>query len=376
MNIFVQFKIFMLEAYRELNAKKLFWLTMACSAVVVIVFAGIAIGEDHVSIFGYEWTNSLFNTENYPEPYFYKEFLFLYVGVDKWLTWFGMVLAIVSTGGLMSDFLSSGSIDMMISKPMGRWRLFFLKYLSGLLFVTLQVTFFTTSCFIVIGARTGDWEWGLFMVIPLVILFFSYLYSLTTLLAMYKCSTLTCIVLVMCFWGLIGSVNFVDWLFMQGKSIAKVELMFREPSLIENKRRLEELEEDTEASEHELEKLKSKVERSERRIGGIKKSQATCNKVLNYVYWVKTFLPKTEETTHLIKRLLDEYTDVQGNESNDPLQLLNNKDNYGVGVNNKLLQLFEEREEEQSLFWVLGTSLIFEAILLFWAGLKFSRKDF
>ena len=75
------------------------------------------------------------------------------------------------------------------------------------------------------------------------------------------------------------------------------------------------------------------------------------------------------------RRLLDEYTDVQGNESNDPLKLIN-KGDYGFGVNNKLLEAFEKREEERSLFWVLGTSLIFEAILLFWAGLKFSRKDF
>ena len=43
-----------------------------------------------------------------------------------------------------------------------RLRLFLTKYLSGLLFVGLQVTVFSVLCFVVIGFKAGAWEPAIF----------------------------------------------------------------------------------------------------------------------------------------------------------------------------------------------------------------------
>ena len=70
---------------------------------------------------------------------------------------------------IFPDFVDRGSIDLMLSKPIGRTRLFFTKFLTGLLFAGLQVTVFTLASFLVIGLRGGDWEPWIFIAVPLVL---------------------------------------------------------------------------------------------------------------------------------------------------------------------------------------------------------------
>ena len=99
-----------------------------------------------------------------------------------YLTWVAAVLALISTSSMFPDFLTGGSIDLYLSKPIGRVRLFFTKYVSGLMFVALQVSVFAVGSFLVLGWRGHSWEPSLFLAIPIVVIFFSYLYGICVLL--------------------------------------------------------------------------------------------------------------------------------------------------------------------------------------------------
>src|SRR4029077_12078354 len=109
-----------------------------------------------------------FNTGIMPRGDFYK-LMFNTLGVGIWLSWIATVLALISTAGIFPDMLTGGSIDLYLSKPISRLRLFFTKYLSALLFVGLQVGLFTLASFLVLGIRGGTWLWGLFLAIPIML---------------------------------------------------------------------------------------------------------------------------------------------------------------------------------------------------------------
>ena len=75
----------LLDAYRELNAKKMFWIVLILSALVVIAFAGTGINERGITMFGMQFQSEL-NTSVLPKATWYK-YLFSNFGIGFWLTW-------------------------------------------------------------------------------------------------------------------------------------------------------------------------------------------------------------------------------------------------------------------------------------------------
>ncbi len=195
-----------LEAYRNLNSKKLFWLVLILSALVVMAFACLGINENGLKIAFWQIDNNVLNTKQMPPDQFYKA-MFVQIGIGIWLSWLATILAIISTAGIFPDLLTSGSIDLFVSKPISRLRLFITEYAAGLLFVALQVTIFSAACFLVIGLRGGAWEPGLFLAVPIMVCFFSYLFSVSTLLGVLTRSTVAALLLTLLFWFFVWAIG-------------------------------------------------------------------------------------------------------------------------------------------------------------------------
>src|SRR5947208_6942404 len=155
----------LLDAYRELNAKKMFWIVLILSGIVVIAFAGTGINERGVTMFGMEF-KSVANTTLIPRAMWYK-YLFSNLGIGFWLTFCAMILALISTASIFPEFIAGGSVDLYLSRPISRLRLFLTKYITGLLFVALQVAVFAILCFLVIGIRGRAWEPRIFLAVPI-----------------------------------------------------------------------------------------------------------------------------------------------------------------------------------------------------------------
>jgi len=192
-----------LDAYRELQAKKLFWVVMVLNVLVIGLFAILGANDHATTVLWYE------PLKGGIPPITYK-IIFSNGIVGFWFTWAATILALISTAGIFPDLLSSGSIDLYLSRPIGRMRLFFTKYVSGLIFVALQVGIFTLLSFVVLGWRAHLWEPGLFWAIPLVLIFFSYLYAICVLIGMVTRSTIAALMLTLLAWLGIWVVDFVD----------------------------------------------------------------------------------------------------------------------------------------------------------------------
>lgn len=388
------------DAYRELNAKKLFWITMAISALVVAAFACVGTTPKGIKVLAWEFDAPFFNSALLPNAKFYK-LMFQTLGINFWLTWAASIIGLIATCGMIPDFVAGGSVELTLSKPLSRLRLFFTKYAAGLLFTFLQVTVFTTAVFLLIGIRGGEWSARVFLAVPIVTLAYSYLFSVCALVGMISRSAIFALIATLLFWCLIWAVDIVEsgvMLPQRTQAEVQVERLNRELQRIENPA--------GEEPKAEAKEGKGLIGRaadmfkprptppSPARIKGelvvAEKSRAWWQRWHTVAFAIKTVLPKTGETTNLLSRAILPESEMKSFRDAQLEQAMKNQEQFRQaqrenGENEPDMPAFadvwiatevERRLNERSVWWVLGTSLGFEALVLGIAGWVFARRDF
>ncbi|MFZ9688263.1 MAG: ABC transporter permease [Phycisphaerales bacterium] len=344
-------------AYRELNARKLFWLSLVLSCIIVAAIAGLGLDEEGITVFGWTFESPFFNASVVPPATFYK-LLFTNLGVEWWLGLGSTVLALVSTAGIIPDLVSGGAIDMMLSRPIGRGRLFLTKWMTGLLFTSLQVLVFTGACFLVIGLRGGSWEPSLFLAVPLVVLFYSYLFVFCALVGLLTRSTVASLLLTMVFWFLVFGVQSGEALTNWGRTASAMEIASYETEILRR-----------EAEDPKDPYLEDLLEERDAQAA----DDANWRLAHGIFMGVMAPLPKTGETLDLLERLLVDRSGIQVAE----------RERRGEGVfgsnrvrNREVRSAIDDQAVQRSLWWTIGTSLVFEGVMLAACVWIFRRRDF
>lgn len=133
--------------------------------------------------------------------------------MDTVVGWVGVMLAIIATAGFFPAFMKRGASDVLLSKPMTRSKVFLGKYVGSMVFVLLQATFFGVSTFLVMGVRWKTWLPGYLLMIPLLVLLFSYLYCVSVWVAVSMRSTAAAILLSLGAWVAFMGVQSIDDVF-------------------------------------------------------------------------------------------------------------------------------------------------------------------
>lgn len=372
----------LVDAYRELNARRLFWIALILSGLVVLAFAFVGVtDEQKVSVLGFETPIPL-NMLGWTAEDLYKV-LFVYFGINFWLAWLVTILALVTTAGIFPDFIASGSIDLSLSKPIGRWRLFLTKYATGLLFVALQVTVFTGATFLVLGLRAGAWEPWLFLAVPVVVVFFSYLFCICTLLGLATRSTIAALLLTLLVWFVLFAANSVDSVLVQvgeQKRAEVAQLERREGNLLgqmEIDARNGRPQATGEGAEATLTPTEQRYAAVREDLDEARAESATIDRWQGRVVVVKTVLPKTSETINLLRRWLIDLADLPDVERQTAeIDARSDRPRREREPDSGASLRAAERIDSRSPWWVIGTSLGFEAVILLWAGWIFARRDF
>jgi hypothetical protein len=382
-----------LDAYRELNAKRMFWIVLALSLLVVAAFATVGINARGVTVLWYEFP-SLFNTHFIPVPTFYK-ILFATLGVAYWLNWVGVILALVSTAAIYPDFIAGGSVDLYLSKPISRLRLFLTKYATGLLFVTLQVLLFTVACFFLIGFRAGVWDVRLFTAVPVVVLAFSYLFCACALIGVVTRSTVAALLLTVLFWLLIFGVETSERMIFMATTAGRIETDAYRAQFASLDRQEKTLRDrvaagDT-AAAPEIDAVKqrrSTLEEKKRASDPRRQNVAIAHRLL---YAAKTVLPKKGETNLLLQRWLNiDTTDLDEErleirERRQAARRGNATGGWLSGFKDRTEVSFDDPDvireltatiQSRPASWVVGTSLAFEAAVLGLTAWIFCRRDY
>ncbi|MEM1071343.1 MAG: hypothetical protein AAGB48_08880 [Planctomycetota bacterium] len=379
-----------LDAYRELAAGKLFWITLALSALVAGAFAAVGIDEDGLSVFWIDLPFPITSSDITPASLY--KLLFFQFGLGVWLTWIATVLALVTTASIIPSLVSSGVIDSMIAKPISRTRLFLTRYATGLLFALLQVTLFSLSAFLVIGVRGGEWIWSSFLAVPIVLVFFSYLSAIMAFFGLLTRSTISSLLLTLLVWFMLFIVNVVDNEIIEAHEAAKIRVESQERNLdtaLENarlsyiqqqERQGNELPEDYRPTRDEVLTVNVFIPTLERAIERNRESVQDLEPWSRGMFIAKSILPKTGETIGLLDRFVMSEEDATAFLGFIPEDMAETEvdDETGavrVGIRDSATAVAEVYES-RSLVWVVGTSLVFEGFILGICGIIFARRDF
>jgi ABC-type transport system involved in multi-copper enzyme maturation permease subunit len=324
MNVFLTL---LLDSLRLLRARVLFWITLIISALIAVIYLSIGFTPEGISLlFGaINIKIQMLSSGSGMAEIFYLSLFSNYL-VGFWLSFFAVILAIISCAPIFPDFMSEGSIGIPLSKPVSRLKLFFFKYIGSLLFVVLQVGIFCVIVFFAIRLRIGSWNPSVFWAVPIVTLMFSYIYSVVVLVSVMTRSVLVAILAGLVVWFIAFAVQKTDDAFYLAAHPSSVM-----PGM-----------------------------------DGMLGSSSESQKWQKISSMVLTPLPKTSGTTGLLDRLI---------------HVTNPKDGADTSLNSAATDDAASGHQNQmatrdSISYVIGTSLLFEMLMLGWAAAIFCRRDY
>ena len=202
------------DSFRESLDRKIFWVLVILTLLIVVMMLSVGFDGNRINyVFGL-WKadadshNPLFD--------FAPTQL---VGVMVWvflsviLGWMGIILMVIATAGVFPSMMERGAIDVVLSKPIGRMRLFLYKYVASMVFVFLQGTLFVVLTFLVMGFHWGVWCPGYLLCVPLLVLLFSYVFCVSVLVGVKTRSTVAAILLSIGAWAMFALVHQAPQLF-------------------------------------------------------------------------------------------------------------------------------------------------------------------
>ncbi len=365
----------LLDAYRDLNSRRMFWIVLILSGLVAASFAAIGLTPTGFEIFKWQFTSYFFNSKVVAPGDFYKS-IFLNWGVDLWLSTIAAALALISTASLFPDFIAAGAIDLYLSKPISRARLFLTKYFCGLLFVALQIACFCTASFLVIGIRGGAWEPGIFLAVPIVVLFFSYIYCVCVLIGVWTRSTVAAVLLSVLFWVGVFCLHTTEVTLLTFKLTDHAAADRIDRQIADTEKSIVKLQSiaatrPTTRNSTRLSTLQSELADEQTKRNGYHNA---FDHVHDAFYDAMTVLPKTAETVAILQRKLISSARLQG--VADQQDNADNQNRVDLNGNPVPVAALQAELMRRTVGWIIGTSVTFEVIVLALAAWIFCRRDY
>jgi hypothetical protein len=375
------FTAMLVDAYRELSARKLFWITLALSGLIVVFYGSMGFHDTGMSMFyGLLNIESEFVTRGSLLSQILYRSIFTWFMVSIWLAWAATIIALISTSGVFPDFVASGGIDLVLSKPIRRTTLFVTKYVLSLLFVILQVSLFSLGVFLCLGLRLGDWDPKIFAAIPVVTVFYSYLYSITVLVGVWSRSAITALLATFIFWSSLFGINLTEGIFNRQVIELEIQLDEATESVEQAELRLTTLKDRAgDADGHFEAKLAEDLANARGFRDDLQEGVDRIKRWYRPFRVIQAIFPKTGETVGLLDRWLKRDTDVNmldilaGNVTRDASGAFVTVDRSRERETQRRM---EESYVSRPVWYVVGTSLIFEVVVLSAACVIFVRRDF
>lgn len=364
------------ESWLSLRAEKLFKVVMGLNIMVIVGFASMGFDKTGITIFfGLSHIDSEFIFAGSPLARTLYMGIYSAFIVNIWLAWAASILALVSTSSIFPSFLSQGAVELVLSRPTRRSTIFLVKYCGGLLFVMLQVSVFTVGAFFAAGWRVGEWDPAIFLAIPLITLFYSYLFCVNALAGILTRSTLVALLATLLFWFSTFGIHTADDILTRFTLMfeARVERIEKQVSNLQLEVKTAEADSDDVAAkdaEHWLAEPEEELELAKQGVAQL----APWKTVIG---GVRAITPETARTIGLLHRALERDSEITLQ------QLLSGEafrddDEPPRDLSDDQIadQELAKREETISPWLIIGKSLIFEVVILGIAMMIFRRRDY
>jgi len=122
-------------------------------------------------------------------------------GAEMWLSslggvvfTFAMLLFLGASAGYFPAMLESGAVDIVLSKPIDRLRIYLGKYVGGLVLFAGAMTITYGLLFVGLGFRLGVWMPRIFLLLPLQVFAGAVLFAMIAALGVYSRSSTLCLI--------------------------------------------------------------------------------------------------------------------------------------------------------------------------------------
>jgi ABC-type transport system involved in multi-copper enzyme maturation permease subunit len=364
----------LVDSLRHLRSRYLFWIVLVISCVAAIaLFATYTFNDKGISFIGMSTLENGSLTRGSPGARSFVAWVFNSVFVKLWLGWGAIILALISTASILPEFLQSGAIDVVVSKPISRLRLLLLKFVGSLAFVVVQVGVGVTLAYLVMGLKFGLWFHGAFLAIPLITLEFVYLYAFSTLLAVATRSTMASLLGTLVFWFVVFIVQFTANTLTEQVAANRFMLQSQEARVTAMNNYIAGLDREPNSLEQrQLERLTQSADEQRRLV----KSLVPWERRFTLVEY---FAPKTGDVQKILANVTKapvstEFAGLFGDLSQRDLGVPDEekdelKDRIEAGASG------EKASRRVDAAVSIGTSLGFTAILIIAAGWLFKRRD-
>ncbi len=336
------------DTWRLLKARKLFWIAVLTTVAICALYASLGFNDQGFSLFFFFDLKNETVRAGTPGAALMALNAF-YLLTNHWTTLFGVILGLITCASIFPELMAGGVIDTALSKPIGRWKLFFLKFASGLMVSFILSALAAALVFFTLRWRVGFWHWPVFYSVPLAVVLYSYLYAICVLLGVWTRSTLAALLLTLLVWLMIFGLRTAE--FISGKFLTDTSLSLA-------------LGQDETAT-----------------------ATRTATSLHRAFRTMMLVLPKTNETTELIKRSVMRDEDklrLREEEIEKEVEKYTQaSEMFGRGavppevLRQQVVQNLAARDAmEKSPAYILGTSLAFEVVVLLAAGWMFSRRDY
>ncbi len=176
----MQFWALIVDSFRESRDRKIFWVMLIIELFVAAAMFCVSFEPGRVDFLFGLWTIKTDSFTALSGLAHDKIAAIAVTGVlDLVMGWIGVALAIVATAGFFPSLLERGGVDVVLAKPISRAGLFLGKYVGSMVFVLFHAVFFIFLTFLIIGFRWGTWLPGYLLCIPLLVILFSYVYCIS-----------------------------------------------------------------------------------------------------------------------------------------------------------------------------------------------------
>jgi hypothetical protein len=118
-----------------------------------------------------------------------------------------MFVAILVTSPIIPHTFETGSVELLLSKPISRSLLFLAKFVGGCAFILLNATYLIVGLWLIAGLRFDVWEHKLLLCIPIFMFLFMVYYSVSALAGLIWHSAIVSVVVTLVFWAVCFSVG-------------------------------------------------------------------------------------------------------------------------------------------------------------------------
>ncbi len=116
------------------------------------------------------------------------------------LGFIGIFAGVLVTASIVPSTFETGSVNLLLSKPISRWLLYLTKIVGGCWFVLFNGAVLVIGVWLISGWRLGMWNHRLLLTIPLFLFGFLIYYSVSALAGLIWRNTVVAIVVTVVFW--------------------------------------------------------------------------------------------------------------------------------------------------------------------------------